>query len=336
MVRSGWHRSVVLAWVLTVAGAARAQQPAVVWYRSTEGCPDGPTFLALLGERAPLVRLARSGDRVDFVVTLDAGHGRSTGRLERQTDSGTVAMRELDDVGCDAVAQGLALGLALALDPDAAPVAPTVTPVPEVAEPSPPAAAPPEPPKPAPVPKSAPRTRATPVPRPAPPSRPSPYGLIGVDLGAVTGVTPQALGQAAAFVELDGALLPGLALRASAVGALGSSATRIGTVHRWIAAGRLEACPVRFGERTWALWPCAGLDVGATRAWASRTATTPWVAAGVRGRGRWWTGKAIALEAEVGAVFPMTRYDISGQAGTLYGTKPIGFSAGLGGAVRLP
>jgi hypothetical protein len=336
MARSGWHCIVAVGSVLTAAGLARAEQPAVVWYRSAEGCPDGPAFLALLGERAPLARLAHSGDRVDFVVTLDSESGRSAGRLERQTDSGTVAMRELDDTSCDAVAQGLALGLGLALDPDAASAEPRVAPAPEVTAPPPAAAAPSEPVKPKPAPKRVPWTGASPVPRSASGTRPSPYGLVGANLGAVSGVAPQPLGRAAAFVELDRALLPGLALRISAVGAVGSSSTSIGSVQRRIAAGRLEACPVRLGERPLALWPCAGLDLGATTAQASRSATTPWVAAGVRGRVRWWMGEALALEAEVGAEFPVTHYAIAGQGGTLYRTAPVGFSAGLGGALRLP
>lgn len=64
------------------------------------------------------VRLAKAGDHIDFVVTLVADEADVVGRLERQTQSGTVAIRELRDKECARVADAIALSLALALDPD--------------------------------------------------------------------------------------------------------------------------------------------------------------------------------------------------------------------------
>lgn len=106
------------AWLVAVPCQAQTPQ-AVVWYRSAEGCPDAPQFLARLGDRASLARVAQAGDYVDFVVTLTATEQGSSGRLERQTQSGTVAIQEIRDRECARVADALALSLALALDPAA-------------------------------------------------------------------------------------------------------------------------------------------------------------------------------------------------------------------------
>jgi hypothetical protein len=111
-------RAACLAWL--VAAPCYAEPPqAVVWYRSAEGCPDAAGFLERLGDRASLARVADAGDYVDFVVTLSASEQDTSGRLERQTERGTVAIRKIRDRECARVADALALSLALALDPAA-------------------------------------------------------------------------------------------------------------------------------------------------------------------------------------------------------------------------
>jgi hypothetical protein len=107
--------------LLLLASVASAQpearEPAVLWYRSSEGCPDGASFLATIGTQASLLRLAQAGDRVDFVVNLALTTEGARGRLERETDAGTVAIREVEDTSCARVAEVVALNLSLALDP---------------------------------------------------------------------------------------------------------------------------------------------------------------------------------------------------------------------------
>src|SRR5690606_18071821 len=71
----------------------------------------------LLGDRAAQIRLAEAGDRVDFVVNLALGPEGAKGRLERETARGTVAIREVEDLSCEKVAQVVALNLSLALEP---------------------------------------------------------------------------------------------------------------------------------------------------------------------------------------------------------------------------
>ncbi|HWO08879.1 MAG TPA: hypothetical protein VNN80_05345, partial [Polyangiaceae bacterium] len=101
------------------SGATTTAPPAPlsVWYRSSEGCPEGSVFVARLAELGRPATLARVGDRVDFVVTVARTPDASSGRLERQTARGTVAIRELDAARCDEVTEALALSLEIALDP---------------------------------------------------------------------------------------------------------------------------------------------------------------------------------------------------------------------------
>jgi hypothetical protein len=106
-----------LALLIGVPCRAEPASVAVVWYRGAEGCPDAAEFLSRLGARATLARVAEAGDYIDFVVTLVTSEQRSTGRIERQTHSGTVAIQEIGDTECSRVADALALSLSLALDP---------------------------------------------------------------------------------------------------------------------------------------------------------------------------------------------------------------------------
>ena len=85
----------------------------VLWYRATEGCPSGSEFLALVEKRHAKAGLAKIGDQIDFVVTLGEKDGGFAGRVERQTDRGTAAIREVAAPSCAAVAEALALSLAL-------------------------------------------------------------------------------------------------------------------------------------------------------------------------------------------------------------------------------
>lgn len=91
--------------------------PRVLWYLHSQGCPEGEAFLRRLGADVARVRSAHAGDRIDFVLTLEQSGEKSFGRLERQTARGTIAVSELEDVSCEAVADALALSLALASQP---------------------------------------------------------------------------------------------------------------------------------------------------------------------------------------------------------------------------
>lgn len=92
-----------------------------IWYRGTQGCPDGTAFVARLVALGRSAQLAHAGDPVDFLVSVSSGTEGSTGRLERQTERGQMAIREMAAPRCEQVTEGLALSLDLALDPERAP-----------------------------------------------------------------------------------------------------------------------------------------------------------------------------------------------------------------------
>lgn len=100
-----------------LAGAGRAEHPLRIWYRSSERCPDGAAFITLLDRLGRSGSLAGVGDRVDFVVTVAYAPAQSSGRLERQSSEGTVAIRDVSAQSCAEVADALALSLDLALEP---------------------------------------------------------------------------------------------------------------------------------------------------------------------------------------------------------------------------
>jgi hypothetical protein len=130
----GWQRGVLralaaLAWAWMISAPAAGATPEApapddgvrVWYRSTEGCPDGAAFIELLRRLGRTASLAGVGDRVDFVVTLAHAVPESTGRLERQSSERTVAIREASAASCAEAAEVLALSLDLAQQPAVAP-----------------------------------------------------------------------------------------------------------------------------------------------------------------------------------------------------------------------
>jgi hypothetical protein len=88
-----------------------------IWYRTSEGCPSGDDFVQRLADLGRAAHLADAGDHIDFVVTLGVGTPKSSGRLERQTTGGTVAIRDVEAENCSQVSEALALSLDLALGP---------------------------------------------------------------------------------------------------------------------------------------------------------------------------------------------------------------------------
>jgi hypothetical protein len=332
---------------LSARVGAQPEGRAVIWYRSTEGCADGPSFLARLGERSALVRLAEAGDQVDFVVVVAITPQGAIGRVERQIRGGTVAIREVHDQSCDRVVDVLALHLALALEPEHGSTPTTAEPAPDRHAGDPTALAPPvrsdagpaaQPPI---LPASEPAVRE-PMPGVAlepehVERRPATAPLrwrVGIQGGAVTGVTPIPLARASTFVHRD--VLPNLATRLAVVGLLGSPETAGGEVRHWVLAGRLELCPFRVAGPRLSLAPCAAADLGATSVSGYRRDVAAWVALGAHGRGTWQLGGPVALEAELGALFPLTRYEVFAGSELLYESAPVGLSAGLGASVGFP
>jgi len=313
--------------LLLVSVRARAAEPAV-WYRAGENCPDGARFLERLARRGVSARLAQAGDQVDFVVTMGPSADGSSGRLERQTSSGTIAIRQVEDAKCEAVAEALALTLALTFEP-ASQATVAARPEPEV----PPAIA------------TAPRAS---LPAPAPPAPPPPPLAqlapprsklsLGAQASAWDVFEGPWLLAAGVFADLEAPasfVLPRASLRGVVHGARrfdGDAAAQL-----WLAAARVEGCPLGLELGRLDLRPCAAFDLGAIGASAAGVSDVAWwLSAAAHARAAVSFGR-LALEAQLGAVLPLTRYEVSAPAPApvLEHTKIIGLSCGLGARFTL-
>ena len=321
--------------LVTTPAAADGPVAPAVWYRASAECPTGPEFLGKIADSATRARLAQAGDHIEFVVTLVTGNGETVGRLERQTQGGTVAIRELRDATCVQVADALALSLGLALDParsgsEAPPAQPTPANEPAAAAApesrlpsaplSPPPVAAPEAPLVAPM-------RQTDGPRASAARRGFAFG---VDAGVLTGLATQTMFRGSAFVDMARATSQ-LSWRFAFVGARGESPTPLGSVGRWLLAGRGELCPWRWGGAAWGLSPCAAFELGATSASvAGQSDHALWATPGVALRASVAVSPALRLEVAAGALLPLVRGQVFYGAQQLYEDEIIALNAELG------
>lgn len=338
-----WIVVAPLVVVLTCSAGASAQareEPALlapaapiaaVWYRSGEGCPDGAAFIERLRTRSIPAQLAQVGDRIDFVVTLGAGPDGGRGRLERQAEKGTVALREVQGKTCEGVADALALSLALSWDPSAQPPVTEATPAssePPVAErvAAPTLAATASPPA----------SASAGSPDPAPDSSPRSV-RIGIE-GLLWSLTEQSpLFGGALFGEL-GSSHAGTGLRplARLSAQLAFSPDMGEDVEGWIGAARIEGCPVNIGSSRLHLRPCTGLDLGvlgvAGSGSAGASSNAFWAAWSTHARLSWEAGASWGLDAQAGVIVPLTRYELTvGQpAQSIAELRGWGMAAGLG------
>lgn len=331
----------------TFAWPSQAQQGVpsdtlVIWFRAAEGCPDGTSFLGQLRERGVTARLADAGDRVDFVVTLGQSNGVASGRLERQSSSGTIAIRQVEDPKCEGVASALALTLALSYDPaDATNTLEAATPTaPEEAPPSPAdehAATSPttaelrEPPR---------ETKVAPVHAQASlPSGVPPNRAMAIALGASV-ATWNAFREAwhvvaSPFVELEA---PSTFALAGATGRFalyaGAAPGAVTPANVWLLGARVDGCPIGVALGELKLHPCVALAGGMARAGSGAiTDVGPWFAVEAHGRVGVDLGR-IGLEGQAGVILPMTRYEVASPTMTLDETRTLGFAGALGAKYR--
>lgn len=317
-------------------GLAEERAPSV-WYRSSDGCPDGASFLRRLRGAAAGASLAGAGDRIDFVVTLGTAGGESSGRLERQTQEGTVAVREIAAPSCEEVAEVLALTLALALEPG----------TPAAREPSrraAPHAAPAAADRsidPAETPRAEADAGAGAARKASAAAPPRSVYSVGAQAGVLTSVVPALAPLGTVFVELEPnlPLVTRATLRLSLLGAWSERASEP-ALHMRLLAGRFEVCPIELGSGALRARPCLGIDGGGV--WAGLTEvngdTGPWAALSGHVRGAWALGPSVALEGQLGGVAPLIRYALrTRDAGAeVYRSAALGLSASAGVAFRLP
>jgi hypothetical protein len=334
LARAGAQREVAAQ-----PGAAGAPPPPdaalSIWYRSSEGCPEGSVFVARLEELGRRATLARVGDRVDFVVTVARAPNASSGRLERQTGRGTVAIRELDAPRCEEVTEALALSLDIALDPaDEAPASTAAR------APSSVGAAANGPPAAAPAPGSTPAQPLAAVDRAPEGDLEHETARSALALGAqgslTSGIAPSWAAGGALFAELRARDASALAVRLSLAAALANDTRAAIDVDVFWFAGRVEGCAFELRSGPLSLQPCAGAELGLVRAGSSgdgaRRDTGLWGSALGLLRASLELDARFALEAQVGAALPLVRYAVgSSLGGDLFRTEAVIPALALGG-----
>ena len=320
--------------VLAILGSSTANaEPAElsIWYRSSEACPTAEAFFERLSQLGRRARLAGAGDNIDFVVTLGGAGDGSFGRLERQAESGTIAIREVQAPKCEEVAEALALSLDLALAPMQAPAA----------GPQPPPPVAPAPATTASLPATASPTVANdddPPPPAAPPVEDTDAGpAVGAQALILTGIAPNAMFGGALSVEL--ALPFGMSARLSGYAGWGQSTVEKGDLEHQLIAARLEGCSPRLGWSAWELGVCLGVDAGLLRAEYSgpsgSTDSGPWGAATVLGRAGFRASPAFTIEAQAGALLPWVRYETGDPEGDVLAEgDAVVVTAGVGVSYR--
>jgi hypothetical protein len=99
-------------------GAAHAAEAVTMGlsYEADGSCPDGPSFAAMVGDRAASVALAPApAERADVIVALRQENGLFRGTLRIRRSDGNDYLREMQGTTCDELGSALAFVAALAL-----------------------------------------------------------------------------------------------------------------------------------------------------------------------------------------------------------------------------
>jgi hypothetical protein len=144
--------------------------------------------------------------------------------------------------------------------------------------------------------------------------------------------------QAGPFAEVEAPssfVLPRATLRVVLQGGLRPDSAE--SVQVWLAAARVEACPLALGRGTFWFRPCAAFDGGAIGASAAGVDdVAAWAAAAAHARVAFELGR-VGVEAQAGGIVPITRYELTtaGSGAILEKTSGIGFAGGVGLSLRL-
>lgn len=321
--------------VCAVHSRALAEEPVSIWYRSSEGCPDGSDFVERLEARGKAARIATAGDRVDFVVTLGVDDSGSRGRLERQTSDGIVAIRQVEGTSCEEVAEALAFSLALADRgrPSAEPDADTEI-EPPGGEPAPPEQLVPSPAPPPDVSSTRPRAAQSRAPRKG--VERFALGLFGTGR---TAVAPR--GAWGAMLRFEFERGPGLGWQADLGAALGTGDRARGKLSVKLYSARFGVCPLWLNSGSLNLAWCGGIEGGLVRVDSEGPGSVgdegSWFSLNVAEKLSWSVSKSWALAADMGAFVPFTRYSILAKnpEAVLHEVPPVGWTLGLGAIVHL-
>jgi hypothetical protein len=354
----GVHRVAAAMGALTLATAVEVvataqdhgQQPIQLTYRVTEGCPDEASFLARVRSLTTKAQLAPPGTGAEegraFAVDIDAGHPAS-GRLSVGDADHPEGTRRVQAETCAEVADALALVVALAIDPRAAPP-PSIPPSPADGGFPPLAETAVSPPIRSAV--TSPSAGANPPPaarslaqESIPPATrgTSTRGVLlgGLDAAIDVGVSPVMLFGLSPYVgwEAKSAALFAPSLRLAFHRAQsGTVAVPDGAATFTWTAGRLDACPLARTLTTVRLTACTRIEAGALEVSggavvAARTALRVWLAAGALARAEWTLFDPLFLNLEASASVRLTndRFVFLPNT-TVYQVPLVGVGAGTG------
>jgi hypothetical protein len=312
-----------LAWVLIGACALVAPRSteaaptasAELSYTAPAECPDEAMFRADVARHVHDDSHA-AGARLQ--LRIEARADAYDGELVAFDGEGNQGSRHISGQTCAEVAHALAFlaGLVIQLggriDPD-----PTASPAPPVAQPTP---------EPVPTP-----TRVS-----TPPSGPRVSTVLLADTRGAFGPSLRPTAELGVELGARSTELWSPAVRlltfignSELEGSGGSAALRF-------IGGRLELCPLRLGNRSFVLRPCAGGELGAVEARGelgndSKTLTKPWASAEVTLRVQWVATNWFFAELGFGPVLPLVRTHYFFEPDrTLYSVPDVSARAALG------
>jgi hypothetical protein len=291
--------------IVSLAAAEGAKTTFHVHYDAPSPCPSEDWFQTRVRARTSLASFADAGTELEVhVATTTKGSFRA--RLVTSDAEGHVLERELEDDRCDVAVDGLALVLALSVDPNAKA---SVEPSSSVVEPSSSTSA---------IASAAPSTSPPPA-SSAIATPPSSHAdtEISASFASVTSIAPNvAVGgeiEAMRAWHADGPIAPAIGIAAQYVTTSVGSSDAEATFQR--AIGRVDVCPLRLSlddtSNRFAFRACGSIEAGVLRGQGvavdvPSSATRAWLAFGLDGRLR-WTFSSLYLEGRAGAFAPLTR-----------------------------
>jgi hypothetical protein len=324
--------------IVSLAAAEGAKTTFHVHYYAPSACPNVDWFASRVRARTSLASFADAGTELDVHVTHGASKttaGSFRARLVTSDAEGHVLERELEDESCDVAVDGLALVLALSVDPNAKA---SVEPSSSVVEPSSSAST---------IASTAPSTSPPPATTASTAIATSPSSNaadteISASFAAVTAIAPDvALGgeiEAMRAWRTDGPIAPAIGIAAQYVATSVGSRDAEAKFQR--AIGRVDACPLRLSfdatSNVFAFRACASIEAGVLRGEGVTvdvpgSATRAWLAFGLDGRLR-WTFSSLYLEGRAGAFAPFTRdsFVFENPRVVVHRPAPFGAAFGLG------
>ncbi len=237
--------------VISVAFSLEARgesESIVLRYTPHSSCPARAQFVGEVRARSSKVRFGEADGTRSFSVAFSRSEDEFSGKLEIVSSEGETSERVITGSDCGEVASGLALVLALAVDPDA-----STAPIGEL--PPPPASAPEAAPEatptrsPPPLPRESPRLDTPGAESPsAPQARASTSIGVGLDASILTGLTPKLLAAAGVHLRVStgsSGIKPRGAVRffAAKTGVVGPEGA---LADYRVFGGQLDLCPHQF------------------------------------------------------------------------------------------